>query len=331
MKEYEIRPKKLYTKYLELVEKDVLKSFENGSARETISCVACGAVENAKHEFYKNGFEYQSCKKCQTLFLNPRPSLEQFENFYRYSDSSKYWATVFYPAIAEVRREKIFQKRVLDLKKFACEYSLEINSIIDVGAGYGIFLEEWLAQNPKNQLLAIEPSVELANVCRDKHIPVIQTTLEDAEIDKVADLVTCFEVLEHVFNPLQFLQKMVSLVKPGGLVFISTLGIDGFDLQILWNKSKQISPPYHINFMSTVGFELLFKMAGLENVKLITPGQLDVDIVFNAIKEDDAVLAHDRFLRGYMNDEGSRLALQDFLVRTKRSSHVWIMGQKCLD
>ena len=54
---------------------------------------------------------------------------------------------------------------------------------------------------------------------------------------------------------------------------------DGFDLQMLWEKSSQISPPHHINFLSLNGFRSLFNRAGLKNIQLTTPGQLDVDIL----------------------------------------------------
>ena len=118
------------------------------------------------------------------------------------------------------------------------------------------------------------------------------------------------------------------LAKPGGYVFISTLGIDGFDLQVLWEKSSQISPPHHINFLSTDGFVKLFQRAGLEDIWVTTPGQLDVDIVRNAYKKDPELLRGQRFIEKLIKDDKKADAFQQFLVEQRMSSHVWILGRK---
>jgi SAM-dependent methyltransferase len=143
-----------------------------------------------------------------------------------------------------------------------------------------------------------------------------------------ADLVTCFEVLEHVYDPVDFLQALKRLARPGGYVFVSTLCIDGFDLQMLWDKSTQISPPHHINFLSVHGLERLFERAGLVDVEVTTPGQLDVDIVRNAAKSDPLLLNGHRFLQNLLTEDTIAQALQSFLVANRLSSHAWVLGRK---
>ena len=104
------------------------------------------------------------------------------------------------------------------------------------------------------------------------------------------------------------------MVKPGGYLFISTLCVDGFDLQVLWDKSSQISPPHHINFHSIKGFEKLFERAGLTDVKISTPGQLDVDIVKNFImSSDESVLQNNRFLKSILDSDNKSDKFQAFL------------------
>jgi len=119
------------------------------------------------------------------------------------------------------------------------------------------------------------------------------------------------------------------MVKPGGYLFISTLCIDGFDLQVLWDKSSQISPPHHINFHSIKGFEKLFDRAGLTDVKISTPGQLDVDIVKNFVTSSDgSALQNNRFLKSILDSENKSDKFQDFLSSNQLSSHVWVMAKK---
>jgi len=100
-------------------------------------------------------------------FIIPKPktSAKDLESFYTKSESSKYWAQDFYPAVAETRRLSIFRPRVFDIVAMCKMKSVNVGNLIDVGSGYGIFLEEWRAHNAETTLLAIEPNESLAEVC----------------------------------------------------------------------------------------------------------------------------------------------------------------------
>lgn len=327
MRESDIRPAALLQRYLELSKRDAELCFADGP-RLSLPCVAC-AGELLMGEFEKNGFTYSSCQDCGTLFQSPRPSMADFEAFYRNSASSRYWAEEFFPAVAEARREKIFRPRVEMLENLCHARGIAVDRLIDVGAGYGIFLDEWRQRNPSTQLLAVEPSQSLAAECRTKGFDVVEDIAEHVSgYDNNADLVVCFEVLEHVYDPLAFVRNLAKLAKPGGHVVVSTLCVDGFDIQMLWDKSNSIFPPHHINFMSVAGFERLFARAGLVDVNVTTPGQLDVDIVRNATEHFPGLLYGQRFLRRIVNDQKIAADFQDFLAENRLSSHAWVIGRK---
>ena len=327
MKEKDIRPQKLLEEYIRLSQADAQNFFLSLNHKEEIPCVACGSKQTC-YEFDKNDFSYVSCITCGTLYQSPRPPLKAFEEYYKSSDSERYWAEVFFPSVAEIRREKIFKKRVLSLSQKCEELNLKINKLVDVGSGYGIFLEEWEKKFPSTKMIAVEPSVSLAKECRKKGFEVLENTLEELENTNLdADLVVCFEVLEHTHNPLSFIKSLVSLAKPGGYIMVSTLCIDGFDLQLLWEKSNQINPPHHINFISKKGFQNLFDRAGLVNTSIATPGVLDGDIVINS-----GILGSnsncEKFIEKILKDPNTSIKFQDFLQQCELSSHAWIFGQK---
>lgn len=327
MKESDIRPEALLQRYLELSEQDAKLCFVD-IPRFNIPCVACGA-ERLKREFEKNSFAYSSCQDCGTLFQSPRPPIAAFEAFYRDSVSSRYWAEEFFPAVAEARREKIFRPRVERLSSLCHTKNISVERLIDVGAGYGIFLDEWRKVKPSTQLLAVEPSKSLAAECRSKGFDVVEDIAENvSDHNNHADLVVCFEVLEHVYDPLSFVKTLSNLVKPGGYIFVSTLCVDGFDIQMLWDKSNSIFPPHHINFLSVAGFERLFARAGLVEVDVTTPGQLDVDIVRNAIKREPELMNGQRFLRRIVANQNIAVNFQEFLTANRLSSHAWAIGKK---
>ena len=326
MKENDIRPDDLVKRYIELSRQDAERCFGD-EARLDVSCVACGSGEN-QDEFIKYGFQYVTCLECRSLYQSPRPSFLAFESFYKNSISSNYWAEVFFPAVAEVRREVIFRPRVEQLASIVANSEDKIEKLIDVGAGYGIFLDEWRKHDPKTKLIAVEPSESLAAECRNKGFETSENISEEVEgYDDFADLVVCFEVLEHVFDPLSFVQSLTRLARPGGLVFLSTLSIDGFDLQYLWDKSNQISPPHHINFLSVDGFKRLFERAGLTDISVTTPGKLDVDIIRNACLDNPELVNGWRFIQKLIDDCGLRDSFQTFLSENALSSHAWVIGR----
>ena len=327
MKEEEIRPHYLFKKYLELSSKDA-KNFFQGRDRQNLNCPACDSGQ-VKFEFIKFGFEYASCVNCHSLYQTPRPPIEKFEDFYKHSLSSEYWAKTFFPKVAESRRNSIFKPRVKRLMNFCKEKSFSPSTVVDVGAGYGIFLEEWEKVNPVARCVAIEPSQNLAEICQTKGLEVINQMAEDViNMDAIADLVVCFEVLEHVHNPLLFISKLRSFVKPGGYLLVTTLGVDGFDIQVLWEQSNSISPPHHINFLSVEGFKTIFQRAYMKDINVITPGLLDVDIIRNAFRENKLVKKNNRFIGKIIDNEDMAHLFQEFLIESKLSSHVWVLSQR---
>lgn len=327
MKENDIRPAELLQRYLALCAEDAVSHF-SGDERLDVACGGCGVHDSAA-AFEKLGFAYRRCRNCGSVFQSPRPSAHKLEAFYRNSRSSNFWAEVFFPAVAELRRKAIFRPRAEGLAKLCRKCGIMPTSMVDVGAGYGIFLEEWRRDFPAARLIAVEPSSALANVCRNKGLEVIEATAETADVVAgTADLVCCFEVLEHVHDPSFFLQALAAIARPGGYVFLTTLTIDGFDLQVLGERSSQISPPHHINFLSLAGLEALMRRAGLTDIRISTPGRLDADIVRNAVRLDPSLLDGQPFLARVLAEDEAAEAFQRFLVEARMSSHAWVIARK---
>lgn len=325
MRENEIRPRAIFDKYLTLSAEDAHNCFVG--ERLSTRCVGCESDE-ADFAFKKHGFDYQSCLECGTLFLSPRPTIDQFERFYSDSPSSEFWAKEFFPSVMERRKDLIFVPRVEKISSLLAAHRIEPKVVMDVGAGYGLFLQEWKKKHPNCRAMAIEPSKDLAGVCREKGFEVLETIVEKAQPwHGLADLVVCFEVIEHAHNPLTLVKALRTLLAPGGTLLLSGLGVDGFDIQLLWENSKSVSPPHHINFLSVRGYEQLFRRAGFTDVTVSTPGQLDFDIVRGT---DPELLspAIERFMKTMvLRGEPTMQRFQEFLKENCLSSHTWVMAR----
>jgi 2-polyprenyl-3-methyl-5-hydroxy-6-metoxy-1,4-benzoquinol methylase len=262
--------------------------------------------------------------------MSPRPTRDAIDRYYRESDSSKFWAERFFPETAEARREQMFRPRAEMIAGLVGRIDVPVPRVVaDVGAGYGIFLEELKRLAVFDDVVAIEPSTDLARSCAARGFRVIQCPVEDvAPQDLRAAVMTSFEVLEHLFAPVEFLKSIRRLLAPGGVLVFTTLTSSGWDIQTLWERSKSVSPPHHINLLSTEGLTRLVELAGLELIELATPGKLDVDIVHNMMN-DDATLELPRFARYVLQRRGPETweALQAFLQEHRLSSHVRVVAR----
>jgi 2-polyprenyl-3-methyl-5-hydroxy-6-metoxy-1,4-benzoquinol methylase len=76
---------------------------------------------------------------------------------------------------------------------------------IDIGAGHDVFLEEWRRVHRESHVAAIEPSPEMTAICRGNGIEVLEAMAGDvAAWHGKADLLVCFEVIEHIHDAERF-------------------------------------------------------------------------------------------------------------------------------
>jgi len=156
---------------------------------------------------------------------------------------------------------------------------LRAKSVLDVGCGGGI-LSESLAQKGAN-VTAIDMAEGVLKIAKSHaleqqiDIDYQLSTAEDFAARHAArfDVVTCMEMLEHVPDPASVVQACAQLVKPDGLVFLSTL-----------NRNLKSF------LMAIVGAEYALQLvpAGThEYGKFIKPSELDRCLRANDLKSMD--------------------------------------------
>jgi 2-polyprenyl-3-methyl-5-hydroxy-6-metoxy-1,4-benzoquinol methylase len=326
MKEDDIRKRDVLDRYLELVREDVDAAFNDRSAFDTVPCPACaGHVFQA--EFEKVGFSYVSCANCGTLFVNPRPSAHLLNAFYADSPSTHFWINDFFLPMVSARQEKIFRPRAESLaKRFGEDPGWMVG---DIGAGFGLFLEELRKIWPKSRMIAIEPSTEQASICRGRGLDVIENPLEQIASEKGGfDLLVAFELMEHLHDPASFMDKVNQLLRPGGWFYVTTLNGRGFDIQLLWEKSKAVFPPHHLNFFNTESISALLVDHGLQVQEVLTPGRLDYDIVEGMVLQENVDVGRFWKLIAEKASVEAKEELQQWITKNRFSSHMSILAKK---
>ncbi len=330
MIEEDIRPQALFNRYLELARKDVDRFFSDRSGFVNVPCPACTS-DHAELGLEKFGFRYLTCLACGSLYTSPRPRPALVDAYYREGEAVRFWATDFFKMTAEARREQIFRPRarlVAEWVAKALQDQGKPGTFVEVGSGYGIFLEEIAALGLFDQVVGIEPAPNLATICRQRGFEIIEKQAEDVLPGELeASFATAFEVLEHLYDPCDFLQAVRSFLLPGGVFLFTTLTVSGFDIQVLWENSKSIYPPHHLNLISVEGMERLVARSGFELAELTTPGELDVDITRNIVAEN-ATISVPRFVQQIINNprEDVRTSFQQFLKANRLSSHMRVVA-----
>jgi 2-polyprenyl-3-methyl-5-hydroxy-6-metoxy-1,4-benzoquinol methylase/ribosomal protein S27E len=325
-----IRPVQFMAKQRIAALTDVGRILSRCSEFVEVDCPACGANDHVA-KFEKNGINYVECKGCRTFYVNPRPTSDVLEWFYRGSPNYAYWNEVIFPASESARLERIFVPRVDRLLELCQKYEVETNAILEIGAGFGTFCAEVKRRNVFTRVVAVEPTPDLAKTCRERDIDVLEMPVEQVQLDadELFDVVASFEVIEHLFAPVDFVGHMTRLLKPGGILMLTCPNGQGFDIETLGTASNTVDHE-HLNYFNPESLAGLLANCGLEILENFTPGQLDADLVRNKILSGEFDVSKQPFLKKVLIDDWKHLGspFQEFLVRQGLSSNMWIVARK---
>lgn len=204
-----------------------------------------------------SNFHYFFCSNCTTLFLHPIPKEKEIKTYYK--KSFKYTA-------GEVEEKRIRSRSKKILKKLK-EMNPDRTTLLDIGSGYGYFLEE--AQTNGFVVIGTEPSKSLYNYSESNVKKYILNADFDDFIKKSKtkyDFVTLIHVIEHLPDPKKTLKQIVSLLKPDGILYIETPNINSWLAKIEKENYTFLIPLDHIWLFSLQSFRELLR--NFHNVRI---------------------------------------------------------------
>jgi 2-polyprenyl-3-methyl-5-hydroxy-6-metoxy-1,4-benzoquinol methylase len=139
--------------------------------------------------------------------------------------------------------------------------------VLDVGSSFGMLLG--LLREAGFRAEGVEPSREAASKCREEGLEVHCGLLEEVDFpDDSFDVITLFEVIEHLRSPRSLLGECYKILKAGGKMFISTGNTDSFTVKVLRGKwdyfSMEDGGQGHISFFNPRSITILAKNIGFK-------------------------------------------------------------------
>ncbi len=326
--EAKLRTDKFKDDFFSLLEEDVNELINPYRASfVNINCPCCDRQATSE-AFVKGQFSFHACPACDTLFINPRPTIETLDNFYINSKAIALFTRELMKN-EKARTTYIFDRRAELVLEFLRSVDRTEGRLVEVGCSIGTFLEI-IKGKSRFSVEGIDPDDSACRACAAKGIKAHKTTLESFKTGAVRyDIALNFETIEHIFSPFTFLCKINHLLTMGGYLGFTTPNRHGFDMMVLGQSYKNIHGPCHLNYFNVDTIDRLLARSGFRVVQKLTPGILDVEVVRKQIVAGVApnVPPFIKYLACEADDQ-QRSNFQDYLSHNRLSGNMLIFAQK---
>jgi SAM-dependent methyltransferase len=119
-------------------------------------------------------------------------------------------------------------------------------SMLEIGCAAGDLLVRVQDQLPEATVRGVELSKEASERAWERGLDVFHGTLEEFETDERFDLVFMSHVIEHVLDPVATVERIASLLKPGGILYLETPNVRSLDARIWKRHWGLIHYPRHL-------------------------------------------------------------------------------------
>ncbi len=241
------------------------------------ACVACGSHEihlwRTKRSPYADDlssheFGIYLCASCGTGFLNPPPSLSWLKSIYQYSGHGLTEPITLSEILA---REARFPNSTVDAERMA--YNADhLNhagekTALDIGSGFGFYTRALRERG--YQTISVNPgqyeNAVFKEMNGDEPLPIL---LEDFHDGGPFGVVMMSQVLEHLLEPDRAVQKVASLLVPGGALACAVPNFNSLTVKLIGTRDNAcLWVPEHVNYFTVSGLKRLLENNGFKVVK----------------------------------------------------------------
>jgi len=200
------------------------------------------------------------CRHCGLMYTNPRWNDEQLLDSYVAVEDSIY---------VEEREGRVltFERHLRPLERLQSPPG----KLLDVGAHTGVFVE--IAARNGWDAWGVEPSRWAVEQARQRGLNMVEGALGTAQLaDESFDVVTMWDVIEHLHDPFAALKHASRLLRPGGLLVVHTMDIDSRFARVMGRRWPWLME-MHIYYFSRRTLSAMLEAAGFRVTRAVPQGR----------------------------------------------------------
>jgi len=198
-------------------------------ARRHVPCNLCGSAD--RRPFCpENGLGLVQCQSCGLVYVSPRPDPAELyalygETYFHNSESGVVGYSDYIADEANIRRTA--RRRLRHLERF-----IRPGRMIDVGCAAGFFIDEARGRGWQVEGLDVS-SFAVEYTCQRFGLTAHLGSFTEAELPAGAfDLVTMWDVIEHVPDPKAYVRRAAELLRAGGVIVLATPDVDSIPARL---------------------------------------------------------------------------------------------------
>ncbi len=231
-------------------------SFEKSDFENLSACPWCDSLNYKPWGGVVRGFEAVKCQDCSLIFIKNRLNARGLNKYY-----STYLTQVHQANDVLNKQRRVMYQLEFDL---ISPYLKKKSRILDVGCSGGYFLD--LFHDQGHKCFGVEFGAEAAQEASQKY-SVWEGEFSKLSIPKTFDLIVFRGVIEHIPQPKTYLKKAVSLLRKGGMIFItSTPNADSLCCELFQENWGLHVPEPHLMHFQPRHFDEYFAKRGLRKV-----------------------------------------------------------------
>ncbi len=240
---------------------------------EDVNCLLCGSAEkqirfrgrDLLHDT-PGTFTLVECRKCGFLYLSPRPDDSEIQTYYP-SDYLPYRRAIYEESSAFRRFDRLFglYKRCQLIRQRKPR-----GHLLDIGCGTGDFLAVMGSQAGWT-VVGMEPHPEAAERAHRQYgLQIDQRSLDDmAYPPDTFDVVTLWDVLEHLPQPVASLRQIRRIIRPDGILVVGLPNRDSVDARLFGRHWAGLDIPRHFSVFSATHLASALAHAGFSEPEIL--------------------------------------------------------------
>jgi len=237
----------------------------SGVKSEIRPCALCGSLI-FKPALECEGFSFVKCKHCGLVQRNPQPDKNEILSRYSSVYGKDYLSYELANEAAFLKLQQLalkdagFSKAEKKLFASAEKLHAEAPSILDIGCATGALIASLRDNGWRVTGVEISPSADYAK--NERKLDVSNIPLEENHFPSGSfDIILASHLIEHLNDPKTFLEETYRILKPNGIIFITTPDISGFQSRLFGSRWRSAIFD-HLYLFSRRTLKKMLKTAG---------------------------------------------------------------------